>query len=216
MNLDKIDFKILYNLDYNARISLTELSKKINISKQNLNYRLKKLINNKTILGFMSVIDIHHLGYLTYRLYFRFKNVDSKKEQEIINYFKKHNNVLWLVSTSGSWDLEIVFVARNSIHLNNIFKKIKEDLGKYFSKYNYSASIFNYHFKRDYLLNNKREELTPKYYGFEPKQENLDKLDMNILIQLSENCRQNNQEIGRKLGVTYHTIKNRIKSMEKN
>ena len=214
MSLDKTNLKILYNLDYNARIPLTELSKKVSISKQNLNYRLKKLINDNVILGFMSVIDIHHLGYLTYRLYFRFKNVDSDKEKEIIDYFKKNNNVLWLVSTSGSWDLEIVFVARNSIHLNNIFKKIKENLGNYFSKYNYSASIFNYHFKRDYLLDSKREELVPKYYGFEPKKENLDKLDSDILIQLSKNCRQNNQEIGKKLGVTYHTIKNRIKSME--
>jgi Lrp/AsnC family leucine-responsive transcriptional regulator len=143
MKLDKIDFKILYHLDYNARISLTELSRKAGISKQNLNYRLKKLIKDNVLLGFMSVIDIHHLGYLTYRIYFRFRNVDSKKEEEIINYFKKHDHVLWFVSTSGSWDLEAVFVARNSIHLNNIFKKIKEDLGQYFSKYNYSSSIFN-------------------------------------------------------------------------
>ena len=43
MSLDKIDLKILYDLDYNARISLTELSARVGISKQNLNYRLKKL-----------------------------------------------------------------------------------------------------------------------------------------------------------------------------
>ena len=215
MSLDKIDFRILYHLDYNARISLTELSKKAGISKQNLNYRLKKLIKDKVLLGFMSVIDIHHLGYLTYRVYFRFKNVDEQKEKEIISYFKSHNQVLWLASTSGSWDLEAVFTARNFIHFNNIFKAIKEDLGKYFSKYNTSSSVFNYHFKRDYLLNKKREEFAPKYYGFEPKQEKLDMLDIDILIQLSENCRQNNQEIAKKLGVTYHTIKNRIKIMEK-
>lgn len=215
MALDKVDFKILYFLDSNARIPLSALAKKISISKQNLHYRLKKLINDNVLLGFMSIIDVHHLGYLTYRLYFRFKNVDSKKEQEIISYFKNHSHVLWFVSTSGSWDLEAVLVARNSIHLNNMFKKIKEDLGNYFSKYNYSSSIFNYHFKRDYLLQKKREYLTPAYYGFEPQKEEMDKLDAGILIHLSENCRQNNQEIAKKLGVTYHTIKNRIKEMEK-
>lgn len=215
MSLDKIDFRILWNLDYNARAGLSELAKKVNLSKQNLNYRLKKLVKEGIILGFMSVIDIHHLGYLTHRVYFRFKNVDEKKEQEIINYFKNHKHILWFVSISGSWDIEAVFTARNFIHFNNIFKKIKEDLGNYFSKYNVSFSIFNYHFTRDYLLNKKREEFIPKYYGFEPKQEQLDNLDVNILIQLSENCRQNNQEIAKKLGVTYHTIKNRIKIMEK-
>ena len=215
MSLDKIDYKILWNLDYNARISLSELAQNVNLSKQNLNYRLKKLIQNNVLLGFMTMIDIHRLGYLTYRIYFRFKNVDSQKEGEIINYFKTNNHILWFVSTSGSWDLEAVFTARNDIHLNNLFKKIKEDFGQYFSKYNMSSSIFNYHFKRDYLLNKKREEFTPKYYGFEPKREELDELNVDILIQLSENCRQNNQEIAQKLGVTYHTVKNRIQVLEK-
>lgn len=215
MSLDKIDFKILYNLDYNARISLTDLSKIVGISKQNLNYRLKKLVKEKVILGFMSVIDIHQLGYLTYRIYFRYKNVDEHKEKEILSYFQEHKNVLWLVSLSGSWDIEVVFTARNYIHLNNMFKRVKENLGQYFSKYNVSASIFNYHFKRDYLINKKREDFLPKYYGFEPQEISLDKLDTNILTQLSENCRQNNQEIAKKLEVTYHTIKNRIKMLEK-
>ena len=214
MSLDKIDLKILYDLDYNARISLTELSARVGISKQNLNYRLKKLIKNNVILGFMSIVNIHHLGYFTYRLYFRFKNVDEKKEKEIIDYFKNHNHVLWLGSMSCFLDLEAGFVARNSVHLNNILKKIKEDLGGYFSKYDCSTSVFNYHFKRDYLLNKKREQLTPKYYGFEPKKEELDRLDIDILIHLSKNCRQSNQKIAKTLGVTYHTIKNRIQAME--
>lgn len=215
MSLDKIDYKILWNLDYNSRMSLSELAQNTNLSKQNLNYRIKKLINENGLLGFMSVIDIHRLGYLTYRIYFRFKNVDAKKEEEIINYFKNHHHILWFVSTSGSWDLEAVFTARNNIHLNNIFKKIKEELGQYFSKYNVSSSMFNYHFKRNYLLDKKREEFSPTYYGFEPKSEELDKLDVDILIQLSENCRQNNQEIAKKIGITYHTVKSRIQSLEK-
>jgi Lrp/AsnC family transcriptional regulator, regulator for asnA, asnC and gidA len=214
MKIDKTDYKILYNLDYNARIPLSELAKKVNISKQNLNYRIKKLIKEKVILGFMSVIDIHRLNHLTYRIYLRYKNVNKEKEKEIINYFKKHPNILWFVNLSGSYDLEIVFAAKNSIHLNNILKKVKEDIGNYFSKYNYSASIVNYHFKRDYLLENKREEFSQKYYGFEPKESHLDKLDTSILKELSENCKQSNQEIARKLDVTYHTIKNRIKILE--
>ena len=214
MKLNKIDLKTLWNLDYNARISLSELSKKVGISKQNMNYRLKKLISEGVLIGFMSVIDTHHLGYLTYRVYFRYKNVNEEKEKEIIDYLKKHHYVLWLVSTSGSWDLEVVFTARNFIHFNNILKEVKEEFGKFFSKYNISMSIVMYHFKRDYILNKKRENFAPSYYGFEPKKEKLDNLDIRILIELSKNCRQNNQEIGRKLGVTYQTIKKRIKNLE--
>ncbi len=42
----------------------------------------------------------------------------------------------------------------------------------------------------------------------------LDKLDEDILIKLSENCRQSNQEIAKGLGVTYHTIQNHIRDLE--
>ncbi|MBI5391149.1 AsnC family transcriptional regulator [Candidatus Woesearchaeota archaeon] len=214
MSIDKTDYKILWNLDYHARMPLSGLAHKVNLSKQSLNYRLKKLIRDNVLLGFRSMIDIHRLGYLTYRIYFRFKNVDSRKEEEIIAYLKSNNHVLWLASISGSWDVEAVFTARNTIHLNNLFKKIKEDFGQHFSKYNISSSIINYHFQRDYLLAKKREEFIPRYYGFEPKPQELDQLDVGILVQLSENCRQNHQEIARKLGVTYHTIKHRIEAME--
>jgi len=214
MKLDKVNYKILSNLDFNARIPVTLLAKKVNISKQNLNYRLKKLIENKVILGFISVINVHSLSYLTYRLYLRYKSIKKEEEQKIIDYFKKHENVLWFVSTTGSYDLELIFVARNYIHFSNILKKIREDQGNFFSKYNISMSIANYHFKRDYLLNEKRSLFTKKYYGFEPSKENIDSLDIKILTELSRNCRQNSQEIGRKLNITYHTVKDRIKKLE--
>ena len=51
MSLDKTDFKILYNLDYNARIPLSALATKTGMSKQNLHYRLKKLINERNNPG---------------------------------------------------------------------------------------------------------------------------------------------------------------------
>ena len=50
MKLDKIDYKILYNLDCDARITQSELSSKVGISKENLNYRLKKLIHEDILL----------------------------------------------------------------------------------------------------------------------------------------------------------------------
>jgi len=214
MKLDKVDLNILYNLDYDARIPLSQLAKKVKLSKQNLNYRLNKLKKSNIILSFVSVIDIHKLGYLTYRTYFRFKDVDEQKEKELIKYFREHENVLWFVSSEGIWDLEVVITARNFIHFNNLLKKIKEDYGTHFSKYEVSSSIFNYHFKRDYLVNKRRDDFIPKYYGFEPEYNHLDDLDVNIIVALSKNCRQSNQKLGNKLGVSYNTIKKRIQNLE--
>ncbi len=214
MKSESIVKRILWNLDYDARLPLNKLAKKVGISKQNLNYHLNKLVRDKVIRKFTTVIDLHKLGYLTYRLYIRYKDVDGKREKEIIDYFREHGNVIWFVSLVGSWDLEVVFGARNFIHFNNIFKKVREEIGDYFSKYDVSMSVVNYHFKRDYLLDKRRRDFSPSYYGFEPDKVSIDDLDYKILGELSKDCSNNNVSIGEKIGVTYQTIKQRIKKLE--
>ncbi len=216
MRLDAIDCRLLWNLDYSARLPLSKLAAKTGISKQNASYRLSRLFKEGVLLGCMALVDVHKLGYCTYRVYFRQKGA-SAGEEKLVAKLKSHPNVLWLAQLAGSWDVEAVFVAKNSIHFNNMLKKIKEEFGGSLYKCNVSASIVNYHFKRDYLVGRERgAEFKPKYYGFEPIEERLDELDLGVLSELSRNCRQSSNEIGRKLGVSYHTVKQRTLRLEQN
>jgi DNA-binding Lrp family transcriptional regulator len=212
--LDKIDRKILWNLDYDSRISLSELSKQLRLSKQSTHYRINKLERAGVIKGYMSIIDVHKLGYMTYRVYLRYRNVTDVNEKEIISFFCKQSTV-WVVSTAGTFDLEVVYVARNFIHFNNMLKEAKEKYGKYFSKYHISMAAVNYLYKRDYLLDKKREQFIPYYYGREPIKTDLDSVDMKILKIICNNCRQSNKAVGDELGISYHTVKDRIIRMEK-
>jgi DNA-binding Lrp family transcriptional regulator len=214
MKLDKIDMKILYHLDYNARIGITELAKKLTLSKQNINYRIKKLTENSIIEDFTVIVNTHLLGYVSNRAYLRLGSVSKEEEEKIKDYLIKNENILWFVTLVGSWDYEIVILSKNIIHFNNTLKKIKTDLNNCFTKIDISTTIVNYHFKRKYLIEENKETFKPKYYGFEPKEVVVDTLDVNILNELKKNCRQSNQEIGIKYNVTYHTIKNRIKILE--
>lgn len=215
VRLDGKDKRILYYLDDNARIPLSELAKKLRISKQNLLYRLKRLEKEEIILKYATIVDIHKLGLLSYRVYFRYGKINDSIEKEIIGYFSKGPEVVWCASLSGSWDLEVVFGLKNFIQLNNILKELKEEFGESISRTNVSMSVVNYHFPRDYLIEQKRGQFKSKYYGFEPIELKLDDTDISILKQLAENCRQNASEIGEKIGVTYHTVQQRIKQLEK-
>lgn len=207
--------KLLYELDYNARASLADLNKKTGISKQNLNHKIKSFEKQGIIEKYVSVIDIHKLGYLTYRAYLRLGKVSDKEMKEVGEYLKKNQQVLWLVSITGTWDFEIVFVAKNYIEFANLFESMRQHLGEKLAKFNLSLSIVNLHYTKDYLLDKKRKVGEIAYYGYEPENKKIDKLDTKILIELSENCRRSNQQIGEKLGVSHHTIRERIKRMEK-
>ena len=55
--LDHLDTQILAELSLDGRISVTDLAKKLDISKTACGVRVKKLVNKKIIVGFRAVLD---------------------------------------------------------------------------------------------------------------------------------------------------------------
>ena len=96
-NLDAKDRKILYELDINSRQASSEIAKKVGLSKQVVNFRIKRLIKEKLISFFYTVIDISKLGFTVHKIFLRLQNIDSEKEKALINFLVKHHNVLVLV-----------------------------------------------------------------------------------------------------------------------
>jgi len=212
IKLDKKDKEILFELDMNARMPLTQLAKKVRLSPQTVKYRVGQLEKKGVIRGYVTFFDASKFGYLYYRLYIRYENVSIENEKRIIEYFQKHDNVVWCISTSGRWDLEVLFTARNFIHFNKI---LKEAYAKFPNKLHNnltSVSIANYHQKRGYLLNKKTE--VQLSYGGEPEIVKIDNVDKKIIRLINQNARLTSAEIGGKLNLNYKTIQLRIKRLE--
>ena len=70
--LDVYDKKLLYEMDKNSAISISELSKKLRRSKQFIIYRMKQLEKATIITGYNAIIDMSKLGYFSFRAYFKF------------------------------------------------------------------------------------------------------------------------------------------------
>ena len=79
MKLDLIDKKILNQLDLNSRQSDSEIGKKIRQSKQVVNYRIKKLLENGIITAFYPHINIANLGYSMHKFYLQLRNISKTK-----------------------------------------------------------------------------------------------------------------------------------------
>lgn len=61
-NLDEIDRRIIDELRRDGRISVTELSRKVNLSKTPCQNRIKRLEADGYILGYRAVVDPQRLG----------------------------------------------------------------------------------------------------------------------------------------------------------
>ncbi len=212
--LDKIDYRLLWHLDNNARLPVAELARHIGVSRQTCDYRLEKLLQEKVLLGFIASVDIHRIGYLSYRVYYRFRSIGAEKRNEIFEHLILHPNTLWVVTTAGEWDMEVVFVARNFVHFNNLLKEFHVKFGHAFARSNISMSPVSYHFKRDYLIGAQRAQFSPTFYGFEPRVESWDETDFLILDGLSKNCRCTNDELAEKIGVAPQTLRIRLQKLE--
>src|SRR3989338_5909449 len=96
--LDQIDRKILYELDINARQSASQLARKLRKSKETVNFRINRLIKNGIIKGFYAITNTSKFGLYYYKVYLKFKNISSKKSDEILKYIHMQDNLAFLPS----------------------------------------------------------------------------------------------------------------------
>src|SRR3989338_5766141 len=102
--IDKIDRRILYELDKNARIPETRLAKLVGRSKESVRYRINKLEKDKVILGFTTWIDPSKLGYVSSKIYLNLANKPEQKKR-FIEDMKKERRLFWLGIAEGAWNV---------------------------------------------------------------------------------------------------------------
>ncbi|MBI4919478.1 Lrp/AsnC family transcriptional regulator, partial [archaeon] len=212
--LDVKDLKILKELDIDPRILTTKLAKKIRLSQQVVDYRIRRLMDKGIISGFGTVFNFAKINYSQYRVLFTFSSIDQTKRKEVIDYLRNHNNVYWVALVGSKWDLFVVLFVKNfdefERFLDVLFNKFSNELS------DYDALYVPYHeFYGHKFLDQKNTSVIRINFS-EKGTVILDELDSRILKQVRNNCRFSNLEIGNKCGVSYKTVQNRIKNLESN
>jgi len=83
--LDIKDKKILSILSANSRIPLTQLSKKVALSRDAVNYRIKNYEKKGIIQGYRTMVDISKFGYNANHLFIKLDNPCKTVEQKILS-----------------------------------------------------------------------------------------------------------------------------------
>ncbi len=209
--MDKIDTKIMKELDINPRETLSKLGKKIGISQQTADYRVKRLMKNSEISKFGTIINLKALGYEHYRIFISFNN-KKYSNKEIFSYLKKQKGVYWASRVGGKYDLHLVLFVKDFEELDNFIDTFNNNFPELIKNYK-SEYILKHTFYNHKYLGSKNTLIE---YGYNDKIQKIDDLDWQILEKLKNNCRLSSLEISTGKKVTYKTIINRIKNLEKN
>ena len=211
--LTDVNKRLLYELDFNARQSLSRLARKFHTSKQVLAYRLERLQKDGIIRGFYADINPSKLGLVIYLFYLKFQHLSIAKEKEFIEHVNKHPRISVNASVHGKWDHNIAIFARNIHEFKDVYEHLMKDYEKYVKEKRITIVTDFWYYKPKYLVSSNElaeiEMSGPLETGL------IDKDDNEILKILAEQARMPLTEIAKKVGLTANTVKNRIKGLEK-
>jgi Lrp/AsnC family leucine-responsive transcriptional regulator len=212
--LDQKDKKILKELENNCRQSSTQIAKKVGLSKDAVNYRIKNLEREKIINGYYAVLNITKLGFITYKLMITFQNTNTDIEKDIINYLQKSPHVGWLVSCDGNYNLMAVTWVKNELVFNNFLIDFLKKYGRFVKQRDVLIIIENHSSRKTYLFGGKRNNEQDIFYGNE-RESVIDEKEWKTLHLFSNNAKTPLHEIANRLNLTGEAMAHRLKQLQK-
>ena len=209
--MDKIDKKILKELLENSRLPLSQIGKRVRLSRENVYYRIQNLIKQGIIRDFVASIDYTSLGFQQFVAFIEFDKIDKEKESQIIEYLKKEKSVSWIGVLSGNWSLTFDIFAKSNFELNDFigkfFNYFEQNIGDYIIL---NLQESNYFFNK--IIDESISIPSTKGKG----NVKVDAIDLKILKKLNEDAKITYVDLSHDLNLSANAIKKRIQNLEKN
>lgn len=218
VDLDLKDRKILYELDLNCRQSNTQIGKKVGLSRQVVEYRIKRMEDEGVIQNYYTVIDTYKLGYTFYRYYINLQSISRKKKQEIIDHFVNYKKISTVATARGIYDLIVVFWVDDIAEFYDFWKKTLEQYGNQFSERMFSLYIHGRGYPNSFLIYEESDVIEPlrvDSFGV-TKRINIDEVDYRLLNEMALKARIPLVDLAEVLGCSSQNVMYRMDKLQKN
>lgn len=211
VKIDEKDKKILTLLSENSRMPLTKLTKTVKLSRDAVDYRIKRLQDKGVIVRFFPLIDFKKFGYTLYHVFLLIDEAKPAKQKQLLDNLEKHPNVYSVIEYSDTWDLEIVFAAKSLEEFDEIMTDFSTKYSDIILEKNILETLRNYaavFLPKD--ITKKQAEL------FKKRKEakiSLDEKDLAILKLLAKDARMSSYEIADKVKLSADAVGYRIKKL---
>ncbi|MFH1802466.1 MAG: Lrp/AsnC family transcriptional regulator [archaeon] len=212
--LSSKDKQILRELDLDSRQPLSQIARKVRMSKESVNYAIKKLEKQGMIHGYFSLVDYLRLGSNIFKLLVRYKDVGEKGEASMVAWLDKKKEVVWMGKAEGKWDLIISIREKN---VENIYKLLEEFNRTFSVHIQEKQLLISYEIEwlnEKYLFDDCKQDYIVKFNQKDEKVE-VNNVDNKIIDLLEHNSRTPLVAIASKIGLTAEATAKRIKNLIK-
>ncbi len=211
IKIDAYDKRILETLLVNSRKQVSAIGKKVRLRRENVNYKISRLIKEGLIKEFNTILDEKKLRLSHYVVFLELINLEENTEQLILEYLKESKFMSWIGTSAGRWSLVFDIVIPEKSELDKILNDLLIKFGEFIDNY----VVLKLH-RGDYFGSKLLGTVKKPNSNYTKIQDfNIDKTDLKILSLLNKNSRVNLVEISEKVELTPNGINNRIKNLEK-
>jgi len=210
-SLDRIDRKLLRELDLNSRQTYSQLAKKLRLGSDLIEYRVEKYKSQGLIGKFSALVDPFSMGWWVVKNYLKIIS-DSKKYEKLLVFLKAQQNTYWLAELNGRSDLIYSFYASSSRDCSIYSRKLAALFGEIFLEHDVCIPTRIVRFNKKYLSTG--PSVTFIQDGAKEIKD-LDAIDALLIKQLYENARITAVELADITKLSPATVRSRIEALEK-
>ena len=213
IKLDAFDKKILEELIENSREHITAIAKRIRLRRENVNYRINRLVKLGLIKEFNTILNEKSLGLSHHVIFLELVKLGEETEKQIIEYLKDSPFMSWIGTSAGKWSLvfDIIIYDLDS-NLEEILREFLKKFGNFIDNYEVLKLSEGNYFASKLIgkVNVSSTEIGKKRIV------KIDKIDFKILSILNQDSRRTLVDISHQINLTPQAVNNRIKAMAKN
>lgn len=135
VDVDDTDIRILQLMADNARIPITDIADRLEVSTAKVLYRIDQLIDRKVIQGYRTNFDLNMLGYKQFKVDIDFKDYSSI--DSVTSYLVSDPHLYYITRTAGHSDLEPSFRVRDLRHLHEVMDRLIDTFPNAIKNYQY-------------------------------------------------------------------------------
>ncbi|MDO8554812.1 MAG: Lrp/AsnC family transcriptional regulator [Candidatus Micrarchaeota archaeon] len=148
LGFDDLDKQIVDVISTDAFLSNLQIANKLGVSDKTVTARIKKMEQNKLILGYRAMIHPFAIGYEVYMLFLGINNLQSDREKQLNNFLLASQNVTFVVNHIGRWRIGVEVEVKNRIEFQSFVVELRDKFGDVISDFEtfpiFKDHTFNY------------------------------------------------------------------------